>query len=100
MASTRKEIIDELKFSFGKTEDDRLTTTFNKMTITSLPIEEPMTAFMRVLFIYDQDQGGVHFYAGTEDITDTAAVDRDALANIKYSASAPICIGKGFEGNM
>ena len=94
------EMKDGLKFSFGKTEDDRLTTTFNKMTITSLPIEEPMTAFMRVLFIYDQDQGGVHFYAGTEDITDTAAVDRDALANIKYSASAPICIGKGFEGNM
>ncbi len=94
------EMKDGLKFSFGKTDDDRLTTTFNDMKLTSLPIKEAMTAFMRVLFIFDQEQGLAHFYVGTEEVTDTTATDKMPLANIKYSASAPICIGRGFDGNM
>jgi len=84
--------------TFGKTADNRLVVTNRGNSLYSLPLPEKMTAFMRVVFVFDYENNKVHFYAGTEEVTDTSG--SIPHTHVQYSASAPIFIGKGFEGNI
>ena len=84
--------------TFGMTDDNRLVASNRGHSLYSLPMPEKMTAFTRVIFVYDYENNEAHFFAGTKEITDTTVVLPDTKVN--FSASAPICVGKGFEGNM
>lgn len=65
----------------------------------SLPFPEPVTAFTRITVVYDIEQHKVRFYAGTQDITNPNSPA--FWPNIPLvRGGAPICIGKGFDGNI
>lgn len=86
-------------FSFGKTADNRLYAKFgDSITLYSKTLAEPMTAFTRVIMTYNVMTNTVHFYAGTQDFTDTLA---SALPNdFAYTSKAELVFGKGLRGNM
>ena len=84
--------------TFGMTADNRLVASNRGHSLYSLPMTDKMTAFTRVIFIYDYENNEPHFFAGTKEITDTTVVLPDTKVN--FSASAPICVGKGFDGNI
>lgn len=83
---------------FGKTKDNRL---YVQMGATaaqySKQLEDPMIAFTRVIVTYDNKTSKVRFYAGTLDVT---AVDSAPKESVQYNVNAPLCFGKGFNGNM
>lgn len=85
-------------FSFGKTDDNRLFARLEDNTIYSDTLPEKMIPFTRVAVVYDRENRLVRFYAGTKEVTDTTIAP--FRAPIEFSGSAPICIGKGFAGNM
>ena len=85
-------------FTFGKTSDDRLVANKNGNPVYSKPMPEKMLPFTRVVFVYDYESNEAHFFAGTKELTDSSVVLPPAKA--QFSASAPICVGKGFEGNI
>ena len=84
---------------FGRTTDNRLSLKIgNSLTLFSKPLDLPMTAFTRVIVVYDRDANTVRFYAGTKDVTDPAA---SALPqDFSYTLSAPLVFGRGLDGNM
>ncbi len=65
----------------------------------SLPIPEPMTSFTRVVVTYDHTTRKVRYFVGTQEITDPNDAPFKEGAPVS-SGSAPICLGKSFEGNM
>ena len=85
-------------FSFGKTDDNRLFATLGSSTIYSDTLPEKMIAFTRVAVAYDRAKRLVRFYAGSMEVTDTLIAPFETA--MEYTGSAPICIGKGFAGNM
>ena len=79
--------------------NNRLTILSTAGTAFSLPFSEPITAFTRVVVAYDREEHKARFFVGTEDITNpnqTPFWDGLRLA----TSGAPICLGKGFNGNM
>ena len=89
---------DGRAFAFGKTADNRLVATLGGKFIYSDTLPELMTAFNRVAVVYDRDQRMIHFYAGTKDVTLPSM--KPFSSDIHIDGTAPICIGKGFQGNM
>lgn len=85
-------------FAFGKTADNRLVATLGDHSIYSDTLPEPMTAFTRIAVVYDRSLRMVRFYAGTKDVTDPSVTPFPS--DIHFEGSAPLCIGKGFQGNM
>ena len=85
-------------FTFGKTDDNRLFVKLGDGIIYSDTLPEKMIPFTRIAVAYDRENRLVRFYAGTQEVTDTTVAPFDS--DKKYSGSAPICIGKGFAGNM
>ena len=83
---------------FGKTADNRLYVQMgNGLPYKSKVLDEPMTAFTRVILTYDQ-QDGFRFYAGTKDMTDEREAARSA--GMPYPVSAPFVFGRGWQGNI
>ena len=69
----------------------------NGLPYKSKVLDEPMTAFTRVILTYDQ-QDGFRFYAGTKDMTDEKEAARSA--GMPYPVSAPFVFGRGWQGNI
>ena len=83
---------------FGKTKDNRLYVQMGAAAAQySKQLEDPMIAFTRVIVTYDNNTSKVRFYAGTLDVT---AVDSAPKESVQYNVNAPLCFGKGFNGNM
>ena len=85
-------------FLFGKTDDNRLYAKSGRETIYSDTLPEKMIPFTRVAVVYDRESRLVRFYAGTKEVTDTTVAPFKGSSEL--AGSAPICIGKGFAGNM
>ena len=56
---------------FGKTYNNRLVLHVGSNSFFSLPLEQPMTAFTRVVVTYNHESKAVRFYAGTQELTIT-----------------------------
>ena len=88
----------EQQVRFGKTADNRLYISNSEGAIYSKQAEQ-MLDFTRVIATYDASSNTIHFYAGTQDLTDgTGALPQD-LASY-YKTSAPLVFGRGLDGNM
>jgi len=85
-------------FTFGKTNDNRLFAKLGDGIIYSDTLPEKMIPFTRIAVAYDRANHLVRFYAGTKEVTDPKVAP--FASDMEYSGSAPICIGKGFAGNM
>lgn len=93
------QISDDNLFAFGKTRDNRLyINSTNIGIIESNPLPEPMTAFTRVIAMYDNEQRRFRFFAGTKEVTDSLAPQ--APEDVIYNVSAPLIFGRGFSGDM
>ena len=88
----------EQQVRFGKTTDNRLYVSNSEGAVYSKPAEA-MLDFTRVVATYDASTNSIHFYAGTQDLTDGTGVLPQNLASY-YKTSAPLVFGRGFDGNM
>ena len=85
---------------FGKTSDNRLYARFGSSeSIYSKPLSELMTAFTRVILVYDEEKQKLQFFAGTMDVTDDSSAG-NLKAGFSYKVNAPLCFGRGLLGNM
>ncbi|MBQ7647563.1 MAG: hypothetical protein IJS92_00600 [Paludibacteraceae bacterium] len=88
----------EQQVRFGKTANNRLYISNSEGAVYSKQAEQ-MLDFTRVIATYDASSNTIHFYAGTQDLTDgTGALPQD-LASY-YKTSAPLVFGRGLDGNM
>lgn len=85
---------------FGKTDDNRLYAQMAPGTVIySKPLDEPMTAFTRVVMTYDAEKSKLRFYAGTMEVTDDSGAGA-LKPGFKYSVNAPLIFGKGLLGDL
>ena len=82
---------------FGKTADNRLYATVGNTTVMSRVLNQPITAFTRVLLTYDQTRRKIRFFAGTEEVTDTTVT---GMLPSAYSVNGVLTFGRGFNGKM
>ena len=92
------ETTDGKSLRFGKTEDNRLVLNVSGDPIYSLPLTEQMTAFTRIVAVYDHSKSKIRFYAGTEEVTNS--VYDSVPLSIQALGSGLLCFGHGFAGNM
>ena len=81
---------------FGKTYNNRLVLHVGSNSFFSLPLEQPMTAFTRVVVTYNHESKAVRFYAGTQELTDNTA----APATFEHNIPSPFVFGMGYAGNI
>ena len=82
---------------FGLDERHQLFLSAEDYRISSQPIG-PILDFTRVCVVYDRDKHTVRFYVGTKEVTDPVELYVDDF--VSFDVAAPVCLGKGFDGNM
>jgi hypothetical protein len=91
----------EIGRQFILTGDNRLVvkdkTTSGVSSQTSKPIGD-ILGYVRVLFVYNDNEGKMHFYAGTEDVTDQNSYSGVTALFPDYNSV--FNFGKGYKGNM
>ena len=64
---------------------------------TSKPIGD-ILGYVRVIYVYNYNEGKMHFYAGTEDMTDENSYTAATAIYADYNST--FCFGRGYRGNM
>ena len=83
---------------FGKTGDNKLWLSVgNDYLVKSRKLDAQMTDFTRTIVTYDKQSGEVHFYAGTQDVTDPSAASD---ATFTHTIAAPLNFGYGLIGGI
>jgi len=95
---TTKPTLGSQGFVFGKTADNRLYVQIGgSKPVKSKVLDEPITAFTRVIVTFDPEEG-YRFFAGTKEMTDTT--ESAWTKGLRYTINAPFIFGKGLKGNL
>ena len=82
---------------FGLDERHQLFLYGDDYRVSSQPIGTILD-FTRVCVVYNRDKHTVRFYVGTKEVTDPVELYVDDF--VSFDVAAPVCLGKGFDGNM